>query len=57
MNILANPILLCTYPGDEEESNLSHNHQLGKYTPPVPISGEMGDVVSAFTGEEAEEAA
>ena len=57
MNILANPILLCTYPGDEEESNLSHNHQLGKYTPPVPISGEIGDVVSAFTGEEAEEAA
>ena len=57
MNILANPILLCTYPGDEEESNLSHNHQLCKDTRPVPISVEMGDVVCAFTGEEAEEAA
>ena len=51
MNILANPILLCTYPGDEGKPNLSHNHQLCKYTTPVPISGEMGDVVSAFTGQ------
>ena len=51
MNILANPILLCTYLGDEGKPNLSHNHQLCKYTTPVPISGEMGDVVSAFTGQ------
>ena len=37
------------YPGGEDESTLSHSHQLCKYTTLVPVSGERGDLVSPFT--------